>query len=215
MLLARKAARAVQAHVLLHEHNTHHMQSFSCSKDRKLTSGYPTLFLVCKFKALVRGDYVRTVPKRYAHTDLNEERVFTMESSVLEFWCALYYLDMSSPAFNFTIKGKGIRNLPLLFFSISHCLPVLRNFLFVLSNIAQCVSCLLVASPSTQSEDFASVPRQGYLAARVSSTIFPKHLLYSILRQTVPWRHPPFSYTFSLHLFSFRMFLQHLKSWSF
>lgn len=48
--------------------------------------------------------------QRYAHTDENEGSVFTVETAILEFWCALYCLSISNSAFSLTIKEKYIKS---------------------------------------------------------------------------------------------------------
>lgn len=52
-------------------------------------------FEISKFR---RDSRIRmiTVWERYARRDVNEERVFTVDTSVLEFWCPLYHFGMSN-----------------------------------------------------------------------------------------------------------------------
>lgn len=107
--------------------------------------------------------------RRYARTVVNDERVLTVDATVLEFWSALYQIGASTSAFSLMKKGcekswsgsagrikKGSRFCSL--FLLCWYLSLLRTSVFKLWNTAENVPCLSVASPSKHSDHCALVP---------------------------------------------------------
>lgn len=52
------------------------------------------------------------VRQGYARTDVNDESAFKLELAVVEFWCALYHVGMSSSAYSIVSNVKAM-NEPL------------------------------------------------------------------------------------------------------
>lgn len=130
----------------------------------------------CTSEILCCGTGVR---QRYARTDVNNKRVFTVELAVSEFWYALYNLGLSISGFGLVIKGRKKRNL--LWRLLSPLLCSCAMYFYIYTTKYCWERPILSVACRRPIPTFMHVTCQGHVAAEDAFDISFNHPQYSIV----------------------------------